>query len=470
MARLALIMAMLLSALPLAGCLEDVNDELTNVVGGLEDPLRGALDDVGFASSEPLWYNPETFPHPMFNFSTLTNPPAGPRSKWLEPMPKAALPSTIKGLDWVARSEGAPGGDGMSAIGSLAILPARVTSLVDLSDPARPTTVGQFNQSTRTSDTIVYPDGRIVAVVGSSTTLFAVDITNPSEPTELSQVKPPRGAHKVDVVPGTPIVYNANSKGGDGDPAFGITGDVPQAAKGVTEIYDLSDPTNFVEVQQFQNGYGCHRIYFYVEPSEDYHRAICAGIEMTQLWDIKDPRHPVVLVNIPVWHGRPGLPANAVPPVTFSHFAILSADHSTLIVGDEMGGGAAMACTASVTQGTRTVSAPTGALWFYDVSDEKNPVLKGWLSPPAPTASNPNGGKGCTAHHGRLVPDPAGERDLLAMGFYGAGVVLVDFTDAANPFIVDQWNDGANVWEAWYYNGYIITGDIGRGLDVLRFQ
>jgi hypothetical protein len=80
----------------------------------------------------------------------------------------------------------------------------------------------------------------------------------------------------------------------------------------------------------------------------------------------------------------------------------------------------------------------------------------------------------CTAHHGRLVPDPQG-RDLLAMSFYHAGVVLIDFTGVGSqsgplPRAVDQYVDGSDTWETWYYNGYLFTGDLARGLDVLAFE
>ena len=42
----------------------------------------------------------------------------------------------------------------------------------------------------------------------------------------------------------------------------------------------------------FTNGYGCHHIFFWNDASKDKFRAICAGIQYTQIWDIKDPIHP----------------------------------------------------------------------------------------------------------------------------------------------------------------------------------
>jgi hypothetical protein len=149
-----------------------------------------------------------------------------------------------------------------------------------------------------------------------------------------------------------------------------------------------------------------------------------------------------------------------------------------------MGGGTAE-CDGIHTP-VKDASGPFGNLWFYDIKDEKNPKLLGWFSPPPHTVTDPRppppppspnpflvfGGwlPGCTAHHGRLVPDPEGKRELVAMAWYGAGVVLVDFSDASDPKLVDEWNPGTNTWEAWYYNGYVFTGDLERGLDVLTLR
>ncbi|HLE47018.1 MAG TPA: hypothetical protein VI818_01880, partial [Candidatus Thermoplasmatota archaeon] len=199
----------------------------------------------------------------------------------------------------------------------------------------------------------------------------------------------------------------------------------------------------------------------------EYYRAICAGYRNTDIWDIKDPLAPKVVISIPMWHAQQGVPGQT--PGGLSHFAILSLNHKTLVVGDETGGGAAMACAAHVgSPAPRDVSTPIGALWFYDVTNEKDPKFKGWLAPRVPWDNSP--ATSCTAHHGRLVPDPEGKRDLLAMGYYGAGVLLVDFTDPSSARIVDQYNQNTSVWEAWYYNGYIVTGDMKRGLDMIKFR
>ena len=102
------------------------------------------------------------------------------------------------------------------------------------------------------------------------------------------------------------------------------------------------------------------------------------------------------------------LPATALVPFVSSHAAWLSADGETLIVGDEWMVGIPSECTGP---------APLGALWFYDVRDESNPILLGYWSAPPHVLVNPVVA-GCTAHHGRLVPDPEGKRELLAKLMY----------------------------------------------------
>lgn len=443
MAR-AIFVAVLAALVGLAGCVEPTVPKDTDPV-----TLPPAVTDL-IPTLTPLWHHPETTPHPMFNYPTLTSPPQNTTNPWLLPIPSTELPASITGIELAAPLDYDTSGAGMSIIGSIAVVPANPTVFVDLSDPSAPKVAGTADVGSRGSDTIVYPDGTIAAVLATGGPNIAViDITDPTHPSEIVNIET-AGTHKVDVVPGTPIIYNSAKQ----------------------EIFNLSDRENPVrsEVDMPNN---CHRTYFYIEPAENYYRAICAGFEVTELWDIADPMRPLLVKQIPMWHGVERVPATSVTPVTFAHFAIMNDDHSILIVGDEAGGGGIPpGCTVSATvPGVRTVSGPLGNLWFYDITDEQNPVLQSWVSPSYLLAEAgqtvPKAGS-CTAHHGRIVP--AEGRDLIAMAFYNAGVVLVDFTDPKLPYIVDLWNEngGANTWEAWYYNGWIVTGDLSRGLDVLK--
>lgn len=416
-----------------------------------------AEPEAFLAGATPLWDDPQNAPHPLWNWPTLTHPAVGDGvPAWWAPIPAAPLPDAVTGLQHVKRAQGVASGAGIALFGSLAVVPgfSSTSYIVDLSTPTNPVKLSEFSPVTsahRGAVVIAYPTGQLVAVFSTDSALEAWDITDPTQPEWISSVRPPGGSHKVGVVPGTPIVYNANSEG----------------AGSVMTIYDYTAPATPVKVLDFDGGFGCHHVYFWIRAAEEKYRALCAGLESTQLLDIADPRAPEIIVDVPVHHGIPGTPSTAVVPARFSHFAILSQDGDTLIVGDETGGGIAPGCDVHAQALGLSVSGVAGNVYFYDVADETRPQLKGWFNPGAHYAANPAIPGTCTAHHGRIVPDPAGARDLLVMGFYSAGVVLVDFTDPASPQQVAQWARGTT-WESWYANGWIVTGDLSRGLDVLR--
>jgi hypothetical protein len=106
-------------------------------------------------------------------------------------------------------------------------------------------------------------------------------------------------------------------------------------------------------------------------------------------------------------------------------------------------------------------------VFFYDVTDEATPVLRGWINPGSHFTYNAASGTSCTAHIGRMVPTE--DTDLVAMSFYGGGVGLIDFTDPSNPFFLASWQTAAPM-DVWYYNGYLFAGDASHGVDVLTFS
>lgn len=466
--RRVLLAVALLGAL-LSGC----------VSASFLSPASGVTDVATLlAAKDSLWPDHQNEPHPAFGWPTLTHPATsnGTVPTYWQPIPDAGV-TKITGLSHVSKSPAAVvRGAGTSLFGSLAIVPGfgESSSILDVSDPTHPALLGQTeksNVSHRGSAVIAYPNGTLVALFSTGYGMQAFDITNPATPTLTADVHLARG-HKLGVVPGTPIVYNANSRGGALDPLPGGLPN-PQAnlgeGQGQTEILDFSDPWNPVLVKNFTNGYGCHHIFFWIDASKDKYRALCAGIQYTQIWDIQDPKDPKVIVSVPMHHGNTMLPSSAVTGsvgparvLTFSHTAMLSQDGTILIAGDEFQGGGAAECDGT----GMGPSGPLGNLWFYDVKDEKDPRLLGWISPAPANTEKGDTTTGCTAHHGRLVPDPEGKRQLLVMAWYGAGVVLVDFTDPTMPTIASQWNEGTNTWEAWYDHGWIITGDLKRGMDV----
>src|SRR5439155_848188 len=73
------------------------------------------------------------------------------------------------------------------------------------------------------------------------------------------------------------------------------------------------------------------------------------------------------------------------------------------------------------------------------------------------------------------IPIPG--RDIMAQSWYQGGVSIFDWTDAAHPKEVAFFDRGpvdgtkpahAGTWSAYWYNGYLYTSEIARGLDVFE--
>jgi hypothetical protein len=423
-------------------------------------------EPTSFLAGPALWEDPQDAPHPAYGWATLSNPGTGPGlPRWWRPIPNATAPAAVQAIEHVTSTEGLEQGAGLALFGSVAVVPdfAGSVHFVDIGDPTAPMPLSSIESSGRGAAIIAYPDGRLVAVVSTGAGFDVIEFTDPESPEMLAQVEPTQRGHKLGVVPGTPFVYNAASNGGGTSCQASI-----DMCTGVTEIYDLTDPADPQLVQDFANGLSCHHIFFW--NSAERQRAICAGLDYTQIWDTADPAAPTVIVSIPAFYGRAGGPSGSVSIAAFSHSAGLSRDGTVLYVGDESGGGGLPpGCVASLDTPAGSVGTPVGAVWFYDVATETEPQVLGYYSAlNDPRVKSPL--RSCTAHHGRLVPD--GDRDLLAMSFYGSGVVLVDFTAVRQPggvpHAVDNFVEGSNTWETWYYNGYLFTGDLARGMDVFR--
>jgi hypothetical protein len=469
----------------LAGCLGNDGANGDRAAEPTAIGLRGyAYDGPGslFAGAA-LYEDPQNAPHPAYNWPTLSHPAVGHGvPDWWRPIAPAELPQTVTGMEHMTDTPGVEAGAGIALFGRLAVVPGYSTgppqvtgsnppnpsAIADISDPAQPKVLSTFDSQIgphRGAIILAYPTGRLVTVLSTGSGLDVWDITDPLVPLPLTPIEV--SSHKVGVVPGTPFVYNAASDGGGTG-----TGVSEETANEVTEMFDFSDPDNVVRMPDFENGFSCHHIYFWNNVTQGKSRAICAAYTFTQIIDTADPARPEVLVNVPFGHGIAGVPP-AYDVASFSHYAGLSVDGTILLVGDEHGGGTGpIGCAAAADTPLGRASPPVGAVWFYDVSDELDPRLKGWVTASQLEKAGAEGLQAsCTAHHGRLLPTPG--RDVLAMSFYGAGVLLVDFTPVRAetfgfPVVLDQFADDSDTWETWYYQGYLFTGDLLRGMDTLR--
>jgi hypothetical protein len=378
--------------------------------------------------------------------------------------PYKTLPASIKGLTHLAKAPEVTTGSGIWVYGHYAYVGARSDGffIVDIMDPKAPVTVahlkgieGNGTIYARDVDIVDQGDRLLAILAGQGTGMHVVDVSNASNPIYLAttmgdgQDKAP--VHNVAVPPNqTRYVYNSRSTG----------------VGGSIDVVDLIDPESPVIAARFGT-HGCHDITFLNLPGKQ--RAYCAGVQATQIYDIADLTAPKLLVSI----GRQDNGIDTTPTVGkggLHHLAMPNQDGTVLILGDEWrGGGEPGGCFPGTTNPTiGSATTPIGALTFFDVKDESNPRLLSWLSPPPSTeytTSNTRLGS-CTAHFGQLIED----RPQLVMGWYTAGIVLVDFKDPSKPYIVSQTiPQGANVWDAKVHQGYVLTGDIARGLDALTF-
>jgi hypothetical protein len=194
----------------------------------------------------------------------------------------------------------------------------------------------------------------------------------------------------------------------------------------------------------------CHDITVY--PEQGIAGGACAGYGL--LLDISDPVHPVRVAaasdsNFAYWHSA-----------TFNN------DASKVIFTDEWGGGVAPRCRA-------TDKPQWGADAIFTVDTKRALTFRGYYKLPAAQTSAEN----CVAHNGNLLPVPG--RDIMIQGWYQGGISVFDFTDAAHPQEIAFFDRGpmdstkmlmAGSWSAYWYNGYIYSSEIARGLDVLELQ
>ncbi len=191
----------------------------------------------------------------------------------------------------------------------------------------------------------------------------------------------------------------------------------------------------------------CHDITVY--PALGIAGGACAGYGV--LLDIHDPAHPRRIA------------AAADSNFAFWHSATFNNDGTKLLFTDEWGGGLAPKCRA-------TDKPEWGADAIFTVAHDTM-TFQGYYKLPAPQTPFEN----CVAHNGSLIPVPG--RDIMVQGWYQGGISVFDWTDPAHPKEIAYFDRGpmdstklvgAGSWSAYWYNGYIYSSEIGRGLDVLE--
>jgi hypothetical protein len=209
----------------------------------------------------------------------------------------------------------------------------------------------------------------------------------------------------------------------------------------VDRMFSAQTPSNAPKPGPVQ----CHDITVY--PALGVAGGACAGYGV--LLDIKDPAHPRRIA------------AAADSNFAFWHSATFNNDGTKVLFTDEWGGGLAPKC--------RVTDKPQwGADALFSIAHDSL-TFQSYYKLPAPQTKEEN----CVAHNGSLIPVPG--RDIMAQGWYQGGVSVFDWTDVAHPKEIAFFDRGpmdstklvgAGSWAAYWYNGYLFSSEIGRGLDV----
>jgi hypothetical protein len=356
-------------------------------------------------------------------------------------------------------------------------------TLMNVADPARPRHRGTFQCNGNQSDVTIWKDLVVVSVdspmahdgcdaPAASAAEYAsdahweglriVDVSKRRAPRQIATVKTDCGAHTHTQVP------DLRHRGPDGKPDPRVliyVSSYPLGGQGTTCSYATHRKISIVEVPlrrptearviatpDVSPAMGCHDITVFL-PRQ---LAAAACITESQIWDISDPADPVIVSRI---HN---------PAMQIHHSSALSWDGDVLVLGDEMGGAAA--AFGCLSEG----NAPTGALWFYDVSDPTDPQqLSSYTIPQNEVSAL------CTAHNFNPIPLRDGGR-VLVSAWYNGGTHVIDFDDPAEPeqlawYKPREGKRGA-AWSSYWYNGAIFANNFdesyvpsvpsSRGLDV----
>ena len=236
------------------------------------------------------------------------------------------------------------------------------------------------------------------------------------------------------------------ARGGSGAPTAADSATFRAAAQGIVDnIVNPPPGPSGVRPGPTQ----CHDITVY--PAIGYAAGACAGYGL--LLDIHDVAHPRRVAAV------------ADSNFSFWHSATFNNDGTKILFSDEWGGGLQPRC--------RTTDKPEwGADAIFTRKDTTLTFQSYYKLPVAQTQF-----ENCVAHNGSLIPVPG--RDIMAQGWYQGGISVFDWSDPAHPSEIAFFDRGpmdttklvgAGSWSAYWYNGYIVSSEIARGLDVLELS
>ncbi|MDQ3877236.1 MAG: hypothetical protein M3290_02635 [Actinomycetota bacterium] len=264
--------------------------------------------------------------------------------------------------------------------------------------------------------------------------LLLIDVSDPAHPRMLGHVTVP-SSHTITPYPGKSLLYVS-----PGGLAY---------AGGPEQVVDVSDPQNPKVVSTFatdQNG--CHDFSFHVTANSKL--GFCAGESGVFIFDVSNPTKPTLISRI------------VNPAMQFGHFALASPNGKVLAVNDE----------AFVAHDCSTGQSPTGAVWFYDISDPATPMPIGHFSPPrGPQMIGSYAGwtgSWCTSHQFDWVSN-----ELLVVPWYAGGVSLIDVTDPKAAHEVASYDPKNTIAYSAQFDesdSQVFVTDLNLGLTILDLK
>ncbi|GAA2574482.1 hypothetical protein GCM10010435_57500 [Winogradskya consettensis] len=295
------------------------------------------------------------------------------------------------------------------------------------------------------------------------------DISDPLTPVYLKSIKTDCGSHTQTLIPGKhgdPNVYlyvsSYNTSGVD-QPNCVLPHDkisivqVPKANPTAAAV--VAAPVLFPDgAYPGSPGHtatsGCHDITAY--PDKNIAAGACMGDGV--LFDISERTAPRIIttvrdtVNFAFWHSA-----------TFNNNA------TKIVFTDELGGGGQATCNPEI-------GPNRGADAVYDIvgrGNNRTLEFRSYFKIPRTNTATEN----CVAHNGSLIPVPG--RDIMVQAWYQGGISVWDFTNSSRPRELAYWERGpisatqfvsGGSWSAYWYNGFIYSNDINKGVDVLELK
>ncbi|MBQ1080412.1 LVIVD repeat-containing protein [Nocardiopsis sp. B62] len=282
------------------------------------------------------------------------------------------------------------------------------------------------------------------------------DISDKANPQYVSAVRTDCGSHTLTLVPGDAereyvyvSSYSPSANFPNCQPPHDKIGVIEVPLDAPSEAFLVNEPVLFPDGGH-RTTTGCHDITVF--PSKDIAAGACMGDGI--LMDISDPASPVVTEvvqddNFAFWHSA-----------TFTN------DARTVLFTDELGGGGAPTCTEEI-------GPERGANAIYTLDGEGADSTLEFAS--YFKIDRHQGDQVCVAHNGSLIPVPG--QDYFVQSWYQGGISVIDFNDPTNPREIGYFDADSRIdpdiqdndtWSTYYYNGYVYSSDIDRGLDVLK--